>query len=386
MRQLLVFCFLIALTISSVFSQKVTIELETQFQSSELNFYFASNLNGWSPNDTSFRFLKVNANRYRLILHDFKNINHVEYKITRGDWSSVECNSDGSAIQNRYLVRNKLKSDTTIFIKVDYWRNDFVFEHPKSTASKNVKIVNNEFPLKSLGVKRRIWIYLPEGYANSKESYQVLYMHDGQNLFDINTAAFAEWGVDEALDSLNEKIIIVGIDNGISERLSEYSAFDFKVNSDAVNVWDVKAKGKEYLESIVKDVMPFIESNYRVKQGKKNTFIAGSSMGGLISYYALFLYPNKFSKAGVFSPSFWVAKEKYMQMTQEYAKKLGDIYMIAGELEGRSYIEDMNQISKIIRTQKLSKNLYTQEIMNAQHNEQFWRKQFPDFVKWLVKI
>jgi alpha-glucosidase len=133
----------------------------------------------------------------------------------------------------------------------------------------------------------------------------------------------------------------------------------------------------------VNDLMPFVESNYRVKTGRKNTFIAGSSMGGLISYYALFLYPDKFSKAGVFSPSFWVAKEQYYQMTQNHNMKLGDIYMIAGELEGRSYINDMNNISSLIKSRNLSKNLFIKEVPKAQHNEQFWRTQFAEFVNWL---
>lgn len=256
-------------------------------------------------------------------------------------------------------------------------------QHPKSTASKNVKILSNEFHFKSLGVKRRVWIYLPNGYENSSKRYKVLYMHDGQNLFDATTSPFGEWGVDEALDTLNKNIIVVGIDNGSSERLSEYSAFDFKVNADEKNVWDVKAKGARYLNDIVNDLMPYVENTYRVKRGKQNTYIAGSSMGGLISYYALFLYPDKFSKAGVFSPSFWVSKDRYVEMTQNHQNKLGDIYMIAGDLEGRSYISDMYDISKIIQLKKLCKNIYVEEVKNARHNEKFWGSKFPEFIAWL---
>lgn len=384
MKYLLTLTFVCFLNITCLFSQKITLILETNNSKDNSNYFLASNLNGWSPNDTSYKFFKLIDNKYSLVINDFKNINHVEFKITKGDWGSVECNADGSPIQNRYFIVNKIKSDTTIYIKVDNWRDDFDLQHPKSTTSKNVKILSNEYYLKSLGVKRRVWIYLPHGYDNSKEKYKVLYMHDGQNLFDVLTAPFGEWGVDEALDTLNKNLIVVGIDNGSSERLSEYSAFDFKVNADAKNVWDVKAKGKLYLESLVNDLMPYVESNYRVKKGKENTFIAGSSMGGLISYYALFLYPNKFSKAGVFSPSFWVAKDQYFQMTENHKKKLGDIYMIAGELEGRSYINDMNEISSLIIKKKLSRKLFTNEVLGAKHNELFWRSQFAEFVRWLI--
>ncbi len=236
MKYLLTFIFVVLLNISCLFSQKISIELDVKANETFSNFFFASNLNGWSPNDSAYKFSKNANNKYSLLISDFKNINHIEYKITKGNWQSVECNADGSQIQNRYFVIDKIKNDTTINIKVDYWRNDFDSQHPKSTASKNVKILSNDFYMKSLGVKRRVWIYLPEGYESSKEKYKVLYMHDGQNLFDVLTAPFGEWGVDEALDTLNKNIIVVGIDNGVSERLSEYSAFDFKVNADAKNV------------------------------------------------------------------------------------------------------------------------------------------------------
>ncbi len=384
MKYFLTLIFIFFLNIGSLFSQKITFILNSNVGANNSNYFFASNLNGWSPNDTSYKFSKLSTSEYSLTINDFKNINHIEYKITKGNWQSVECNIDGSPIQNRYFIVNKINTDTTIYIKVDYWRDGFDLQHPKSTASKNVKILSNDFYLKSLGVKRRIWIYLPNGYDSSKEKYKVLYMHDGQNLFDVLTGPFGEWGVDESLDTLNKNLIVVGIDNGSAERLSEYSAFDFKVNADAKNVWDVKAKGKLYLESLVNDLMPYVESNYRVKKGKENTFIAGSSMGGLISYYALFLYPDKFSKAGVFSPSFWVAKDQYSLMTRNHKKKLGDIYMLAGELEGRTYIADMYDIHEIILEKALSENIVILEVENAQHNEQFWRSQYAKFIQWLL--
>ncbi|MFN5705543.1 MAG: alpha/beta hydrolase-fold protein, partial [bacterium] len=258
MKYLLTLIFINLFNISCLFSQKITLILETKTSEYHSNYFFASNLTGWSPNDTSYKFSKLNNTKLSLVINDFKNINHIEFKITKGNWQSVECNVDGSPLQNRYFIVNKIKSDTTIYIKVDNWRDDFDLQHPKSTASKNVKILSNDFYLKSLGVKRRVWIYLPNGYDGSKDKYKVLYMHDGQNLFDVLTAPFGEWGVDEALDTLNKNLIVVGIDNGSAERLSEYSAFDFRVNADAKNVWDVKAKGKLYLESIVNDLMPYV--------------------------------------------------------------------------------------------------------------------------------
>ena len=158
-----------------------------------------------------------------------------------------------------------------------------------SSASKNVHVIDTAFYIPQLNRHRRIWIYLPASYSASRKKYPVLYMHDGQNVFDNATSYAGEWGVDEALDSLGAKpreIIVVAIETGQQTRMSEYSPSDNKY---------AKAEGEAYVDFLVKTLRPYINKHYRTKKCRKYNFIAGSSMGGLISFYALVKYPNKFA-------------------------------------------------------------------------------------------
>ena len=122
-------------------------------------------------------------------------------------------------------------------------------------------------------------------------------MHDGQNLFDNATSYSGEWGIDEYLDSIftlgKKEVIVVGIDNGLSKRMNEYNPYSFRQYG--------KGEGDEYVDFLVKNLKPFIDKHYRTLPGKKNTYIAGSSMGGLISLYAVLKYPE-FSEEQEYSP------------------------------------------------------------------------------------
>ncbi|MEO6916341.1 MAG: alpha/beta hydrolase-fold protein, partial [Chitinophagaceae bacterium] len=92
-------------------------------------------------------------------------------------------------------------------------------EYPETTATKNVSILHHEFLIDALQRTRRIWIYLPTGYHESRKKYPVIYMHDGQNLFDAHTSYVGEWGVDKIMNMMEGQCIIIGIDNGGLARL-----------------------------------------------------------------------------------------------------------------------------------------------------------------------
>jgi predicted alpha/beta superfamily hydrolase len=142
-----------------------------------------------------------------------------------------------------------------------------------------VKIIGSNFFIPQLNRYRRIWIYLPVSYATSGKKYPVLYMHDGQNVFDDSTSFSGEWGVDETLDTLEIKtkeVIVVAIDNGGDKRMNEYSPYDMDRFG--------KGEGDLYVDFLVNTLMPYINRNYRTKKYGRNTFVAGSSMGGLISF------------------------------------------------------------------------------------------------------
>jgi len=269
--------------------------------------------------------------------------------------------------------------------------NFLLAQNRESTANKQVQIVDTSFFMPQLNRHRRIWIYLPASYANSKKKYPVMYLQDGQNVFDNKTSFAGEWGVDEAMDTLtmsNMESIIVAIDNGSDNRLSEYSPYDFQIERGKANASlppaNVKAEGNQYVDFIVKTLRPYINKNYRTQKLRKHTFIAGSSMGGLISLYALLKYPKVFGGAGIFSPSFWVSEQLKTDIKNKSKKVKGEIYLYAGQQEGGSMVPDLLAIFQLLN--KYSKARLTTVIRaEGKHNEASWRKEFPEFYKWLLK-
>ena len=164
-----------------------------------------------------------------------------------------------------------------------------------STALPNVHVLVPALEMPGLDRSRTLRVYLPPGYARASRRYPVIYMHDGQNLFDDATAYAGEWGVDETLDALAAtrgfEAIVVGIDNGGEQRMAELSPWPSK---------DVpKAEGEAYLGFITTIVKPFIDTVYRTEPGRRHTAIIGSSMGGLLSHYAINRRPDVFALAGV---------------------------------------------------------------------------------------
>lgn len=388
MKKIIVFLAVIFIASFAFAQYNITLHLQlSKEDKTNSSYFFASNLNGWSPSDSAFKFVRDLKGDWILKLPK-SPADLIQYKITRGTWDAVESSNTGEDVGNRVIKIDDIKSDTTIIVSVSNWKDNFS-KDKVSTASKNVKIVSDNFYLSKLDKNRRVWIYLPENYTNSKKSYPVIYMHDGQNLFDVLTGPFGEWGVDECLDTLTKIIkreyIIVGIDNGGKDRLSEYSPYDFKVKPDEVNVWDVKGTGTQYLESLVYDLKPYIDKNYRTLKSKKHTAICGSSMGGLISLYAIMRYPNVFGSAGVFSPAFWTNMDDLKkEIKSNNTGWIGNIYMIAGDLEGKRYVDNMFEIDSLLKAQN-KKNIISHSIPLGKHQESFWKSQFPDYINWLVK-
>ncbi len=245
-----------------------------------------------------------------------------------------------------------------------------------STASEQVHILDSSFPIKTLGRERRIWIYLPPDYKDSNTKYPVLYLHDGQNLFDDATSFAGEWCVDETLDRLKLPMIVVGIDNGGQHRMTEYNPED--------NNRFGKAEGRDYLEFLVKELKPYVDRHYRTRKQARYTSIAGASMGGLISYYAGIWYPKTFGKIGVFSPSFWiVSKVKELTATtvstRQHARQ--HYYFYCGAKESDKMVPDMEAVIQVL-TPLLPEGAVTTRINPiGEHKELFWRTELPQFLK-----
>ena len=335
--------------------------------------YVAGNFNNWNPKDELCKFKKDSVGKFII---SFPNVpaNDYEYKFTRGGWETVETTSDGKNIANRVL---KLMSDTVLNIDIGGWSEGKpkVIAH---TMNSNVQILDTAFHIPQLNRDRRVWIYLPKNYSTSKASYPVLYMHDGQNLFDNATSFAGEWGIDDAIDSAKKQCIVVGIDNGGPVRMNEYNPYDHEKFG--------AGQGALYVDFLAKTLKPYIDKHYRTKKDATNTIIAGSSMGGLISMYAVMKYPKVFGKAGVFSPAFWAApalKTDLDKMVKSSTHKNVRIYFYAGEQEGNQMVVDMLYIFEAMR-KKTAAKMKVKINAEGRHNEPTWRNEFPAFYNWIL--
>ncbi len=251
----------------------------------------------------------------------------------------------------------------------------------ESTAQPNVIILDKQFEMPGLDRNRQIRIYLPPNYKKSDKKYPVLYMHDAQNLFDDATAYSGEWGVDESLNELAKasgpELIVVGIDNGGEKRMNELSPWENKEFG--------KAEGKEYMEFIVNQIKPYIDTTYRTLSDRDNTAIMGSSMGGLISHYAIHKYPAVFGKAGIFSPSFWYSKKVYSFTKDNPAPKDSRLFFVVGKKEGTMVPMAKKMYNQIVSSKHPSDNIIITIDPEGIHSEGSWKKQFTPAIQWLFK-
>ena len=352
----------------------VKIKSLPQYHSPGSDIYLAGSFNGWNPQDAAYRFIKDSSGTYSLRFSVVDG--SYEYKLTRGGWETVEVKNGGASIDNHLLT---VDADTTVDVAVEEWKDRFPALQKESTASKNVRIVDAAFFIPQLQRTRKIWIYLPENYHTTSERFPVLYMHDGQNVFDDTTSFAGEWGVDDYLDSAHEKgieAIVVAIDNGGAKRMNEYNPYDSKRFG--------KGEGKAYVDFIVKTLKPFIDKNYRTKKDKANTSIAGSSMGGLITFYAILQYPRVFGGAGLFSPSLWAAPKLFDEIKSKASKLNSKVYFYVGKQEDEEMVQNM--LKAIEMMNKYSKSKINAVIRDdGKHSESTWRREFPLFYEWLIK-
>lgn len=340
--------------------------------------YVAGNFNNWNPADNATKLKPFGGNRFVTVLNNIP-AGLFEFKFTRGDFGKVETTAKGEDIENRSVT---IDNDTSLEVTIEGWKDDFPDKPKPNTASINVHLLDSAFFIPQLNRHRRIWIYLPASYQKEKnKSYPVLYMQDGQNLFNEQTAGFGmEWGVDECLDTLGPRLhrecIVVGVDNDSLKRLNEYNPFD--------NDKYGKGEGKPYVDFLITTLKPFIDKNYRTLKDANHTFIAGSSMGGLISLYALVEHPDVFGAAGIFSPALWIAPQIDTLVANARLQNKPRIFFYAGEKESVHMISDLQKMFSIIR-QKNCCDATRTIFPLGQHNEKYWRDEFGDFYRWLMQ-
>ncbi len=268
----------------------------------------------------------------------------LELKLTRGDWNTLSSTKDGK-LEPAFV--EKIQKDTEIDLTIEAWRDQF----PKSTASKQVNILDDHFFFPELNVYRKVMIYLPRGYSSTDDKFPVIYMHDGQHLFDeaisIDKSGPVEWMVDETLDEADKPSIVIAIDHAKTYELRQQ---EYLVTA---GHGSEKAQGWAYLEDIVKTLKPFVDKNYRTLSDPTNTAMVGSSIGGLLTLYAGLKYPSVFGTLASFSPSIWMDEEnlyeyatkKLKEKTEERRKQ--DFYFYIGDKERRFRMMDSSNNMKL---------------------------------------
>jgi len=272
--------------------------------------------------------------------------------------------------------------------------------HPQHTVVGDLGIKQNVYS-PQLDNERDVFVYLPPSYANGEKSYPVVYMHDGQNLFDHFSSFSDEWQVDEAMTILAEnacEAIIVGLPNLGEERIREYNPYSHPQNKQIV------AKGDAYIRFIIETVKPLIDSEFRTLKQAEHTGIAGSSLGGLISLYGFLHYQNIFGFCGALSPAYWFADGGLLKSIEEYSVGNGKIYLDIGTLEGVSpnntgkdrdvecesqdnvYVCDVRSLRDTLLNKgyRLNETLIYIEDEGARHNEQAWARRFPTAIRYLL--
>ena len=232
---------------------------------------------------------------------------------------------------------------------------------------------------------RRAYIYLPASYEKEpKKQYPVMYMFDGHNVFTDEDATFGKsWGMKKYMDTTKKDLIIVAVEcnHEGNRRLVEYSPVTYQ-NSEHGRI---RGKGAVMMNWIINTLKPYVDTNYRTLPDRKNTIIAGSSMGGLIALYGVTVYNHIFQRGVCLSPSLWVAPGKVLEMVaRAHIRRDTTIYMDYGENEMFNHVSTPEAIistAHLLLTKQV--NLALRIVPGGNHSEASWEKQIPIFMECL---
>jgi enterochelin esterase-like enzyme len=240
---------------------------------------------------------------------------------------------------------------------------------------------------------RYVRVWLPPGYddaPNQNKHYPVLYLNDGQNLFESSTAfGGVEWQVDDTAERLIREstvppLIIVGIDNTGKDRIREYMPHR------SLHPRMLRVQGHHYPDFLTKEIMPFIQSSYRVATGPENTGLGGSSLGALIALYTAIARPGLIGHLLLESPSLWASNRQLTKESRTVRIWPERIFLAAGTAEAgtpersRTVVDDVRELAAIIRRAVLSeKRLRVVIAEDAGHTESAWAARFPEALQFL---
>ena len=245
-----------------------------------------------------------------------------------------------------------------------------------------------QFHSRFLADDRDISVYVPPGYDEQPDRrYPILYLHDGQNLFDPRTSFIPgrTWQVAETADAAIEAdevepLIIVGIANAGEHRLAEYTPTrDWKMGG---------GDADKYGDLLTRDLMPFIAGIYRVRQGAENTGLGGSSLGGLVSLYLGLKYADVFGRLAVMSPSVWWNHKSIVGYVNEAAPKVRHrprTWLDVGDAEGRRTLADTELLKRRLEASgwKAEKDLHYERVAGGTHDEAAWAQRVGPMLRFL---
>ena len=358
----------------------------------------AGSFNGWDPFASGYELVKNDSRHYSMNLaFDSDDVGvTLEYKyvlILQGQasdpWQNVEGSATGGEIANRRYTINI--GAQTVNDTIQSFKNNIAQSSITRGTLEKITLTMTEYePVRT----RTIRIWLPDGYdsGDTSKRYGVLYMHDGQNLFDRYTSFAGEWEVDEAIGAMMDNgyvgAIVVGIDNS-SDRLNELSptwprsAYGSPVITDPT--------GEKYAAFIVDTVKPYVDSHYNTNSSREATGIGGSSMGGNISFFMALTYADVFGYGLLFSSAMQVYTQDTTatfldSLSLATKTNLPRLYIYAGGLEPTitPYVAIIHD--ELIARGYPAANLAREVDQGKGHNEAAWAQYFPIALAWLLGI
>ncbi len=278
------------------------------------------------------------------------------------------------------------------------WR-DYTANRPPGThtVTGSLRVLDDVYS-PQLGNRRDILVYLPDGHAAGRR-YPVIYMHDGQNLFDEAASFAGEWHVDEIMQALEREgtaAIIVGIPNIGAGRMDEYSPFIERRMS--------QGHGDLYTRFIAETVKPLVDASFQTLPGREHTGVMGSSLGGLISLYAFFAQSHVFGFAGAMSPALWFARRACLDWVRTRPFAPGRIYLDVGTAEAARPrrpsvlrwlgeppaarpVRDARAMRDLLvdKGYREGRDLLYVEDEGAPHHESAWARRLPDALRFLLR-
>ena len=236
------------------------------------------------------------------------------------------------------------------------------------------------FRSKILGNRRDVLVYLPRGYRRfSRRRYPVLYLQDGQNVFDAATSfASVEWGVDETAEQLIQKeliepLIIVAIANTGKDRIHEYAPSPSAIFELELEETCSRGLGRDYGRFLIEELKPYIDKKYRTQREAEFTGLGGSSMGGLVTMALGLWFPNVFTRLLVMSPAVWWDNEVIVRRVEELDGKLPlKIWLDTGTNETGWERAQKLRDALVKKGWRLQNDLHYMEIKGGDHSEAAW--------------